>query len=119
MDIIFGSISAKQRQDDIDKRQKGMSFFDFLFLLFLFIVIDAFCTGTIVELNRVPSDQSIEKAWSSKFVHLENYSMFFLHYFGSSPDVEVIIDEFVHTQVESPTSCRSSPIQVIKDSESC
>jgi len=36
MDIIFGSISAEQRQDDIDKRQR--------------------------ELDRVPSDHSIQKA---------------------------------------------------------
>ena len=29
MDIIFGSISAEQRQDDIDKRQEGTSFSNF------------------------------------------------------------------------------------------
>ena len=57
MDIIFGSISAEQRQDDIDKRQKGTSFSNLLFFLKK-MVIDAF--GIIVELNRVPS---IQKAW--------------------------------------------------------
>ena len=54
MDIIFGSISAEQRQDDIDKRQKGTSFSNLLFF-FKKMVIDAF--GMIVELNRVPSIQ--------------------------------------------------------------
>ena len=63
MDIIFGSISAEQRQDDIDKRQKGTSLSNSCD--FILIIFGYWCIRMIVELNRVPSNHSIRKVWSS------------------------------------------------------
>ena len=98
MYIIFGSISVEQRQDNIDKRQRGTSFSNLWFVLFY--------SWLLTQSNDRRTHSPILRSFYSKgliikFVHLKNYSKFYtLALRLTLRWLDIIVDKFI--QIESP-----------------